>query len=262
MAEKRMFAKSIVLSDAFLDMPMSSRCLYFTLSMMADDDGFVNNPKSIMRQCGASEDDMSILISKKFVLVFESGVIVIKHWRINNYLRNDRYTETNYKDEKSQLTINGGIYTKNDDGIPPGIPSIDKNSIDKYSIDTICSEQNVQSQEVIITFPLKSGFRDITQDEVNEWIKLYPKVNVMQELNNMKGWLDANPSKRKTKTGIKRFVNGWLSRAQERTQYQNESQSKIPDYLQKQKDGLIKDTKASAEQLARALELQRKLSEQ
>ncbi|MBR3580761.1 MAG: hypothetical protein IKN95_07175, partial [Lachnospiraceae bacterium] len=79
MAERRMFAKSIVLSDAFLDMPMSARCLYFTLGMLADDDGFVGSPKAIMRQCGASEDDMRILVSKKYVLGFDSGVLVIKH---------------------------------------------------------------------------------------------------------------------------------------------------------------------------------------
>ena len=105
MAERRMFAKSIVLSDAFLDMPMSARCLYFTLGMFADDDGFVTAPRAIMRQCGASDDDMKLLIAKRFVLLFESGVIVIKHWRINNYLQKDRYNETKYIEEKSTLTV-------------------------------------------------------------------------------------------------------------------------------------------------------------
>lgn len=113
MAEKRMFAKSIVLSDAFLDMPLSARCLYFTLGMLADDDGFVGAPKSIMRQCGASHDDLGILIAKRYVLTFDSGVIVIKHWRINNYLRNDRYAETTYLEEKRTLTLDGkGAYTE------------------------------------------------------------------------------------------------------------------------------------------------------
>lgn len=149
MAEKRMFAKTIVLSDAFLDMPLTARCLYFTLGMLADDDGFVNSPKSVMRQCGASADDLKVLLSKKFLLAFESGVIVIKHWRINNYLRNDRYHETAYISEKNELLIDEqGIYHKTDDyevGIPSnGIPSsgipredkirLDKNSIDKSSI--------------------------------------------------------------------------------------------------------------------------------
>ena len=104
MAERRMFAKTIVLSDAFLDMPLSTRCLYFTLGMFADDDGFVNNPKSIMRQVGASIDDMNLLIAKKFILSFDSGVIVIKHWRIHNYIQKDRYKETKYIEEKSQIT--------------------------------------------------------------------------------------------------------------------------------------------------------------
>lgn len=112
MAEKRMFAKSIVLSDAFLDMPATSRCLYFTLSMLADDEGFCNSPRSIMRQCGASDDDMKLLIAKKFVLVFDSGVIVIKHWRINNYLNGQRYTETKYTDERKTIYIDDkGSYT-------------------------------------------------------------------------------------------------------------------------------------------------------
>ena len=108
-----MFAKTIVLSDAFLDLPMSARCLYFTLGMLADDDGFVNSPRAIMRQCGASDDDIKMLIAKKFVLIFETGVIVIKHWRINNYLQKDRYKETKYLDEKAQLTVDDtGNYHK------------------------------------------------------------------------------------------------------------------------------------------------------
>ena len=100
-----MFAKAIVLSDAFLDMPMSARCLYFTLAMLADDDGFINSPKSIMRQCGSTTDDMSILIAKRFVLTFESGVVVIKHWRIHNLIQKDRYRETKYLEEKSLLAL-------------------------------------------------------------------------------------------------------------------------------------------------------------
>ena len=112
MAERRMFAKTIVTSDAFLDMPPTARCLYFTLGMFADDDGFVNNPKSIMRQVGATTDDMNILITKRFVLIFESGVIVIKHWRIHNYIRGDRKHETKYVEELNTLNIDeNGAYT-------------------------------------------------------------------------------------------------------------------------------------------------------
>lgn len=144
MAEKRMFAKSIVLSDAFLDMPMSARCLYFTLGMLADDEGFVGNPKSIMRQCGASNDDMNVLLAKRYVLGFESGVVVIKHWLINNFLRNDRRHETTYLEEKGTLAIDEkGAYTeKNKHGIPTDNHmvyqvdteiSIDKNRLDKNS---------------------------------------------------------------------------------------------------------------------------------
>ena len=113
MAERRMFAKTIVLSDAFLDMPLSARCLYFTLGMLADDDGFVNSPKSIMRQAGASLDDLNLLIAKRFILTFDSGIIVIKHWRIHNYIQKDRYKETKYLDEKSSIVVDEkGAYTE------------------------------------------------------------------------------------------------------------------------------------------------------
>lgn len=113
MAERRMFAKTIVLSDAFLDMPLSARCLYFTLGMLADDDGFVNSPKSIMRQAGASTDDLNLLMAKRFILAFDSGVIVIKHWRIHNYIQKDRYKESKYIDEKATLTLDqNGAYTE------------------------------------------------------------------------------------------------------------------------------------------------------
>ena len=105
MAERRMFAKTIIDSDLFLDMPLSAQALYFHLSMRADDDGFVNNPKKIQRIIGASDDDCKLLLAKKFLLSFESGVIVIKHWKIHNYIQKDRYKETLYKDEKNQLEL-------------------------------------------------------------------------------------------------------------------------------------------------------------
>jgi hypothetical protein len=105
MAERRMFAKTIVDSDAFLDMSLSTQALYFHLSMRADDDGFINNPKKIARMIGSNDDEFKILIAKKFILTFESGVIVIKHWRIHNYIQKDRYKKTNYHEEMALLNI-------------------------------------------------------------------------------------------------------------------------------------------------------------
>ena len=135
MAQKRMFDKTITNSDDFLELPDSSQVLYFHLNMNADDDGFVNNWKSIMKMTGTKEDDMKILIAKQYIIPFDSGVIVIRHWRLNNYLRNDRYKETKFKEEKSQLLLG-----KNDEytldkniGIPMVYP--DKNRIDKNRID-------------------------------------------------------------------------------------------------------------------------------
>lgn len=112
MANKRMFTMKIVDSDAFLDMPMSAQCLYFHLCMRADDDGFIGNPKKIMRIVGGSEDDLKILLAKSFLLIFENGVIVIKHWRMHNTLSSGRYHETSYIDEKTQLLLkDNGAYS-------------------------------------------------------------------------------------------------------------------------------------------------------
>lgn len=98
-----MFSKTIIDSDSFLDMSLSTQALYFHLSMRADDDGFINNPRKIQRMIGSGDDELKLLIAKKFVIPFESGICVIKHWKIHNYIRNDRYTETLYQEEKSQL---------------------------------------------------------------------------------------------------------------------------------------------------------------
>jgi hypothetical protein len=118
MAERRMFAKTIIDSDAFLDMPMSTQALYFHLSMRADDDGFINNPKRIQRMIGASDDDLKLLIAKSFIITFESGVVVIKHWKIHNYIQSDRYKPTVYADEKSLLEVKKNkAYTLNEDSI-------------------------------------------------------------------------------------------------------------------------------------------------
>ena len=103
MAERRMFAKTIIDSDAFLEMPMSARLLYYDLAMRADDDGFNNSPRKVMRTVGATTDDFNILVARKFIIPFENGVVVIKHWRIHNYIRKDTYNETPYKEQKAQL---------------------------------------------------------------------------------------------------------------------------------------------------------------
>ena len=138
-----MFAKTIIDSDLFLDMPSSTQCLYFHLSMRADDDGFINNPKKIQRMVGSGDDDLKLLIAKNFIIPFESGVVVIKHWKIHNYIRNDRYKETLYKEEKSQLST--GENKEYILGIPNDIPAVDEGStqvrlgkdrIGKYSLPT------------------------------------------------------------------------------------------------------------------------------
>ena len=144
MAERRMFAKTIIDSDAFLDMPMSARLLYYDLSMRADDDGFNNSPKKVMRTIGATTDDMNILIARKFIIPFENGVVVIKHWRIHNYIRKDTYNETPYKEQKALLEFdeNKAYRIKKDDCLlsvddPSTQDRLGKDRLGKDSIDNI-----------------------------------------------------------------------------------------------------------------------------
>lgn len=111
MAEKRMFAKSIIYSDKFLDMPIPAQLLYFHLAMQADDDGFVNSPKRIIRTIGVSEEDLQALIDNDYVIKFQTGVIVISHWKVHNTLRNDRRHETICQAEKALIEeTNDKIY--------------------------------------------------------------------------------------------------------------------------------------------------------
>lgn len=105
MAQRRMFSLKIVDTDAFLDMPLSTQCLYFHLGMRADDDGFIGNPRRIMKMLGVNEDDMKVLIVKKFIIPFDSGVCVVKHWKMNNYIQADRKLDTNWQKELSMLKI-------------------------------------------------------------------------------------------------------------------------------------------------------------
>jgi hypothetical protein len=147
MAERRMFTQKIVDSDAFLDMPLSTQALYFHLNMRADDDGFINNPKKIQRMIGCCDDDLKLLIAKRFIIAFETGVVVIKHWRMHNLLRKDRYNPTQYQEEMTRLMLkDNGSYTESlpildnvattwqpNDNQMATQDSIGKDSIDKYS---------------------------------------------------------------------------------------------------------------------------------
>lgn len=166
MAERRMFTQKIIDSDAFLEMPCSAQALYFHLCMRADDDGFVNNPQKIRGFCGASQDDLKLLLVKRFVLGFENGLIVIKHWRMHNLLRKDRYRPTQYQEEIATLSLkDDGSYTEKTPEIePPKTPEIEaptglatkwqpngnqmatQYSIGKYSIvkDSIVQDSNIE----------------------------------------------------------------------------------------------------------------------
>ena len=183
MARRRMFSQAIIDSDAFLDMPHSTQLLYFHLSMRADDDGFINNPKKIQRMVGCGDDDLKILITKNFIIPFESGVVVIKHWKIHNYIQADRYKATVYQEEKAMLQVkkNNG-YTLLDTECIQDVSNVDtqvrlgKDSIDKDNIN-IKSDKPTKPYSVIIDYlneKVGSNFRannKSTQQRINARLK-------------------------------------------------------------------------------------------
>lgn len=203
MAERRMFAKKITESDAFLDMPSSTQMLYFHLSMNADDDGFVNNPKKIQRMCGASDDDFKLLIAKSFVLLFESGVIVIKHWKMHNYIQADRYRPTDYVEEKSMLGLKKNkaytldeskMYTKCIQDVSVGKDSIGKISIDKDSIVKDSKGESVRGEKAKRFIP--PSVEEVEQYclersnniDAQSFIDFYESKGWMIGKNKMKDW--------------------------------------------------------------------------
>lgn len=141
MAEKRMFTKKITDDDSFISMPSSAQALYFHLNQGADDDGFTRQISMAMYKAHASEDDLRVLLSKNYIIRFESGVIVIKHWRMHNTLRKDRYTPTSHQEELELLGIKkDGAYTLNLESaerLPSGcqVVAIGKGSIEENSIE-------------------------------------------------------------------------------------------------------------------------------
>jgi hypothetical protein len=160
MSQRRMFSPDIVESEEFLTMPISSQALYFHLGMGADDDGFIQ-PKMIMKMLGANDDDLKVLLAKRFILAFESGVVVIKHWLIHNMIRVDRYKTTRFQDEKKTLKIKENkAYTElgcqNDNQMAPqvrlGKVRLGKVRLGKDSIDiaeTSSAEKPFSSEEYI-----------------------------------------------------------------------------------------------------------------
>lgn len=153
MADRRMFSKAIVLSDVFLELPHSAQALYYNLSMNADDDGFVGNPKSLVRLCGCKLDDLNILLEKKYILGFKSGVICIKHWKMNNYIQKDRYKSTTYQEELAELYIDEkGAYTKKqtDKKVVKDKPEVDFADVSKVL-------ENKPTKREIQSYILSSG---------------------------------------------------------------------------------------------------------
>ena len=147
MAERRMMSKKIIDTDNFLDMPQSTQCLYFHLLLRADDDGFIQSPKSIMRITGCKDDDLKLLIAKGFVIGFETGVIVIRHWRIHNYVQSDRYSKSELQEAKC-VELKNKVYEVVEPPINPDDTCMDTKCIQNgYNLDTQIRIDKIREEE-------------------------------------------------------------------------------------------------------------------
>ena len=203
MASKRMIAQKIVDSDAFLDMPQSTQNLYFHLNVRADDDGFIDNPKKIMRIVGSNQNDIEILLSKRYLLLFDSGVIVIKHWRLHNTIQKDRYKPTVYQEEYKKLQIkDNGAYTDNKllvcNDLSPCIQNVNELDtecyIDKVRLDKIRLDKVSKDKRFVI--PTVEQIKEYCTERNNKidaeyFFNYYQSKGWMIGKNKMKDWKSA-----------------------------------------------------------------------
>lgn len=195
MAERRMFSKAIIDSDAFLDMPTSTRLLYFDLSMRADDDGFVNGPKKIIRMTGASDDDLRILIAKNFIIPFDSGVIVITHWKINNYIQKDRYKKTIYQNEKALLSENENKEYVLDTACIQGVHSMDTQVSIGKSKDSIGESKATATKVAKLTLGEFENVQ-LSQVELEKLKNRWSPEQVTNMIENLSSYLVNNTRKK------------------------------------------------------------------
>lgn len=229
MARKRMFSLDIVDADNFLEMPTSSQALYFHLAMRADDDGFLASPKQIVKITNCAIDDLKVLISKGYVIQFNSGVCVVRDWKIHNYIPKDRYHSTIHIAEKELLNTdeNGAYSALYTDCIQDVYnlyteSRVDKSRLDKSRVGTIMhgatnADSAPEPTPIVELILNDKTFYNVYQSQIDHWQELYPAVDVKQELLKMQGWLESNPKRRKTKRGIKSFITNWLSKAQDKS---------------------------------------------
>lgn len=247
MANRRMFSLDVIDTDRFLDMPLSSQALYFQLGMRADDDGFISSPKRVTSLIGGSPDDLKLLITKGYLIPFESGVVVITEWHINNWIRPDRKHDTRFSHELSLIELKDDVYQINSDLLPLDNQMTTKRhtevrlgkvKLGKDSIDNNISsepEANIKLSGILIPLVDNSVY-DVPLDKIDIWAAAYPAVDIMQELKKMIAWCNSNPTKKKTKRGIERFINNWLSRTQDSgkgsrsTSSYNRASEQLPEY--------------------------------
>lgn len=234
MSERRMFAKTIIDSDAFLDMPLSTQALYFHLSMRADDDGFVNNPKKIQKTIGANDDDLKMLIAKRFILDFDTGIIVIKHWKIHNYIQSDRYKPTVYQEEKNQLiTKNNKSYTRlsseqanlleNEQCIQNVYKLDTQVRLGKYSKDTYSRET---AKEIIEYLNQKTG-KEYRHDTHKTTELIQARMNEGFKLEDFKKVIDIKTSQWKNDTAMNKFLRPLTLFSNKFESYLNETPVKV-----------------------------------
>lgn len=229
MAERRMFAKAVVESDTFLDMPSSAQALYFHLGMEADDEGFLNNPKRIQRCVGAAADDLRILVSKGFIIPFDSGVVVIRHWKVNNYIQSDRRKPTQCISERAMLETDSGRV---------------------YNLSTCVDTGCIQDASMSYT-QVSIGKDRLEENSIGEGSKTAPKVQ-RHKYGEYKNVLLSDSELEKLK---EEFPNDWEQRIERLSEYIASTGKRYKSHLATIRSWARKDAsdKAAASQSERGI---------
>ena len=251
-----MFSLKIIDTDEFLDMPATTQNLYFHLGMRADDDGFIASPKKITKMINSADDDMKVLITKKFIIPFENGVCVIRHWRIHNYIQKDRYEETQYLEEKASLSIKNNKYTTNKlkciqnvskmfpqdrvGKVRKGKDRIGKDRIGKVKISSSESEDSHKKLIDLLDDPIPTGkdnqtapAKESEQSSSSEPISSFSIGNVPKEKNSAKRESEAESKPPRKDADIIAVIDGsadWNS-AMYQSWYKNATQRKAIEKL-------------------------------
>lgn len=220
MARRRMFSNTVIASDRFLSLSHQAQCLYFHLNLYADDEGFVQNPKMVVRILNCPEHCLSELAQAGYLISYPSGVVLVTHWMLHNTIRKDRFQPTVCTAEKDAVNLISQVYAltnpvgnASDTDLITTSCQTDTQEAAQYSIDQYSLDKSSLVQYSAL--PLKNGSEYVISKETAEELQgKYPNLNLSQSFMNMRNWLLENPSRQREESRMDAFITNWLNNEQ------------------------------------------------